>query len=80
MKDWDLWQMFSQSAEEKSPNSINLSKVKGHATAKMVIDEEVRADDRFGNNRSDEAADKGVFVQQPRLCKIAKFYAGKHKK
>ena len=46
----------------------------------MVINEEVRAEDRFGNNRSDEAADKGVFVQQPKLCKIAKFYAEKHKK
>ena len=73
MKDGDLWQGFSQSAAEKNPEAIKLTKVKGHATRKMVIDKEVRAEDRFGNNGSDQAADKGVYLQQPYVCKIARF-------
>ena len=80
MKDGDLWQGFSQSAAEKNPEAIKLTKVKGHATRKMVIDKEVRAEDRFGNNGSDQAADKGVFLQQPYVCKIARFYSEKHKR
>ena len=79
MKDGDLWHIFGVSAEAKSPEAVRLTKVKGHATKQMVIHKEVRADDRFGNDRSDQAAEKGVANEQPKLSRLAKFYAGKQK-
>ena len=46
----------------------------------MIADGEVKPDDAYGNNKSDQAADKGVTMEQPQLTKIATHYANKHKK
>ena len=80
MKDGDLWDAFGKAADAKNPNAIKLTKVKGHATWQMVKDGTVKPDDRFGNDQSDKAADKGVAVEQPHLIRLAKFYAEKHNK
>ena len=80
MKDGDLWQEFGRIAETENPNATKLSKVKGHATWQMISDGKVKAEDAYGNNKSDQAADKGVALEQPRLTKISKHYAKKHKR
>ena len=46
----------------------------------MISEGKVKPDDAYGNNKSDQAADKGVTMEQPILTKIAKHYANKHKK
>ena len=80
MKDGDLWRQSGQIAEAKNPPPIAITKVKGHATREMVAEKAVKAEDRFGNNQSDEAAELGVALEQPNLTKLARFYADKRKK
>ena len=79
MKDGDLWQEFGRIAETKNPNATKLSKVKGHATWQMISDGKVKAEDAYGNDKSDQAAENGVTLEQPQFTKIAKRYANKHK-
>ena len=43
----------------RGPDTVRISKVKGHADEGMVLDGRVREDDRFGNEAADEAADFG---------------------
>ena len=79
MKDGDLWQEFGRIAETRNPNATKLSKVKGHATWQMISDGKGIAEDAYGNDKSDQAAENGVTLEQPQLTKIAKHYANKHK-
>ena len=43
----------------RGPDTVRISKVKGHADEAMVLHGQVREVDRLGNNAADEAADFG---------------------
>ena len=60
MKDGDLWKSFSETVASRTPTSVTLTKVTGHATHEMVADGSVRTEDKKGNDEADDAAEKGV--------------------
>ena len=53
-KDGDLWAVLQHVVRSKTPNSIAVSKVKGHAKQHHVIEGEVLQRDKDGNDASDE--------------------------
>ncbi len=60
MSDGDLWEHFTKAAEAKGPNSINITKVKGHVTTQQILDNIYRDVDKQGNDRADKAAEIAV--------------------
>ena len=77
MKNGDVWNFFSKSTIAKGPRAVLLTKVKGHATAKMVEDGTVQADHKEGNDGADEGADLGATDEQQGLSDAARKYAGR---
>ena len=65
MKDGDLWKSFWEAVRAKCPRAVKLTKVKEHATNEMVREEQVRFDDKHGNDEADAAAEKGATLVQP---------------
>ena len=45
----------------------------------MVQNEEVKFEDKFGNDHADTAADKGSIEEQPKLYHLANAYSRRHK-
>ena len=54
---------------------MKISKVKGHATEEMVSEGKVKAEDKEGNDKADEAADQGATKSQGKVQKFAELYA-----
>jgi ribonuclease HI len=78
--DGDLWQHFVHVAIAKTPFSIRITWVKGHATSKHVdlgITTEIN---REGNRIADSTADLGVKVHGEETFELAKLYTCRHKK
>ena len=65
--------------EAKGPESISMVKVKGHETSKMVSEGKVRAEDKAGNDKADQAASKGSKDEQRRLYAMTGFFAERRK-
>ena len=59
LKDGDLLLLIDRMLRLRGPDSVRISKVKGHADEAMVLKGQVREVDRLGNNAADEAADFG---------------------
>ena len=59
VKDGDLLLLIDRMLRLRGPDTVRISKVKGHADAAMVLDGQVREVDRIGNNAADDAADFG---------------------
>ena len=59
VKDGDLLLLIERMLRLRGPDTIRVTKVKGHADEGMVLDGRVREVDRLGNNAVDEAADFG---------------------
>ena len=59
LKDGDLLLLIDRMLRLRGPDTVRISKVKGHADEAMVHNGQVREVDRFGNNAADEAADFG---------------------
>ena len=78
VKDADLRSIFEALVQGRGPNSVDISKVKGHSTAEMVESGTVRAEDKHGNDAADTAADRGVMAMQTPLFKTGKTFAKKH--
>ena len=74
-KDGDFWQVFCEMAKQKGPNSIKISKVKGHATEKNIQEGLATLKDKRGNDRADRAADEGVKNHSDEICKISRIHA-----
>ena len=72
--DGDLWAIFHQHALAKGLHSIDITKVKGHATDKQVVDGKVRQVDKEGNDMSDVIADLGVGLHTEPILNIACVY------
>ena len=59
LKDGDLLLLIYRMIRRRGPDTVRISKVKGHADEVMVRSGQVREVDRLGNNAADEAADFG---------------------
>ena len=59
LKDGDLLLLIDRMLRLRGPDTVRVSKVKGHADEAMVRSGQVREVDRLGNNAADEAADFG---------------------
>ena len=59
LKDGDLLLLIDRMLRLRGPDTVRISKVKGHADEAMVLNGQVREVDRLGNNAADEAADFG---------------------
>ena len=59
VKDGDLLLLIDRMLRLRGPDTVRISKVKGHADLAMVLHGLVREFDRIGNNAADEAADFG---------------------
>ena len=64
--------------EAKGPESINMIKVRGHATSNMVREGKANAEDKQGNDKADQAASKGSKDEQRRLYAMTGFFAERH--
>ena len=59
LQDGDLLLLLDRLLRLRGPDTVRISKVKGHADEAMVLHGQVREVDRLGNNAADEAADFG---------------------
>ena len=59
IEDGDLLLLIDRMLRLRGPDTVRISKVKGHADEAMVLHGEVREVDRLGNNAADDAADFG---------------------
>ena len=78
LTDGDLWEYFEKIVKAKGAHAIDISKVKGHATEKMVAEGKVLKKDKEGNDASDEAADRGVEQHGNELLEISNYFAQAH--
>ena len=65
--DGDLLNCIWDMVLYRSPRSVKVSKVKGHATGTMVAEGNVRREDKEGNDAADIAADFGRLRQPARV-------------
>ena len=75
MPDGDLWKALNDAILAKGSKYIKFSKVKGHATDRMVESKEVEQRDKDGNDEADDVAGKGVEEEQPELAGRCGAYA-----
>ena len=59
VNDGDLLLLLEHMLNRRGLDTVQVSKVKGHADDAMVLHGQVRQDDRLGNDAADEAADFG---------------------
>ena len=59
VKDGDLLLLIDRMLRLRGPDTVRVSKVKGHADEGLVLHGQVREVDRVGNNAADDAADFG---------------------
>ena len=78
--DGDLWSQYWAILIRKSPWAVRHSKVKGHATKKMVEEGKVEAKDKEGNDKSDYAANKGTNAIIAGARGLAKYYQSREKR
>ena len=77
--DGDLWHLYHRFVKAKTTQAIDITKVKGHATQAMVEAGKVRAEDKHGNDKADEAAADGVALFGPTTVSIGRWYGKRHK-
>jgi len=78
IKDGDLWELFANLVKQRGPKSVRITKVKGHATKEMVEEGRVKAIDKEGNDKADEAAEMGATTGQGKLRSLAEIYSWRH--
>ena len=66
-KDGDLLAIIHSMLCLRRPDTVKVSKVKGHATPAMVASGDVRVEDLVGNNGADAAADLGRLRQNDEI-------------
>ena len=78
-KDGDLWWWFEHLARAKNLNSIRITKVKAHTTAKDVSDGVITAVDQHFNRLADHCADKGARAHARNAIAVAYAFATRHR-
>ena len=77
--DGDLWHLYHRFVSAKTTQAIDITKVKGHATTDMVASGKVRAEDKLGNDKADEAAAEGVALFGHPTVSMGRWYGKRHK-
>ena len=77
--DGDLWRIYHDHAKKKGVTALNITKVKGHATQRMIDDKTVLQRDKYGNDNADEAAEKGVQMHGDMIVQLGARYANRQK-
>ena len=72
--DGDLWKLYWHGLMERGPMSITITKVKGHATMKQVLNDEVKARDKDGNDWADTYATRGIQQHGTSAVSLAKYF------
>ena len=75
MQDGDLWQLFATLVRQRGPHSVQLTKVKGHATEQMVTEGKVTRLDKEGNDKADRAAELGATASQAKVQAFGRLYS-----
>ena len=73
-----MWENFAELVRERGPESVVITKVKGHATQQMVDEGKVEKDEKEGNDQADEAAEAGATKSQGRVQTFAETYSWRH--
>ena len=71
----DLWNKLQQAVKAKNPWAVWVTKVKGHAKQEDVEEGTVREEEKAGNDKADEAADRRSKKEQERLAAAAGLYS-----
>ena len=71
--DGDLWKRFHESLVAKGPHSFRATWVKGHATAAHIASGVTTQENKAGNDKADEIADKGTLIYGKDILRIAKY-------
>ena len=79
LKNGDLWEVFTNIVRRRGPETIAISKVKGHATDEMVDEGQVRLSDKKGNDNADKAAERGATDSQYKVHRHGGLYSRRHK-
>lgn len=59
-KDGDRWEIFDEVVRGRGPETVKITKVKGHATKEIVEEGKVKVVEKEGNDKADEAAEEGA--------------------
>ena len=78
-RDGGIWQWFWIFFRSRGPESVDIGKVKGHATDEMVKSGRVQKRDQIHNGISDQDATKGIEEHGEGIVALAKALANKHK-
>ena len=74
----DLWRKLDMLLASRPPGSVELTKVKGHATAEDALQGRVSRFDKFGNDAADELAVLGAIANPARKKQIESFRRNLH--
>ena len=74
MKDGDLWEVFTDLVKIRGPQTVWITKVKGHATQEMVDEGKVEQEDMRGNSMVDRAVDLGAIECQKKVHKYGEMF------
>ena len=75
----DLTRLLFRFVRAKGPHAVAFAKVKGHATLADINENKSTHDNKYGNDKSDAAAAKGVMLIHPGLPNIINWYTQRHK-
>ena len=76
VNDGDLFLLIERMLHRRGPDTVRISKVKGHADEAMVLHGRVRGEDKFGNDTADEAADFGRRRNSPAVIDARRNLSG----
>ena len=76
VKDGDLWEVFTDLVRTRGPQTVCITKVKGHATQEMVDEGKVEEEDMRGNSMADKAAEMGLSRAKGRSIATVQCTAG----
>ena len=78
LKDGDLSGFVVEMVRERGPESVAITKIKGHATQRVVDEGKVEEREKQGNDQADKAADEGATKSQGKVQRFAELYAWRH--
>ena len=78
-RDGDLWEKIWEASLLRGPRMLKLTKVKGHATIKNIVEGTSTVAHKKGNDNADTAATAGIDEGRPGLLQLANWMADQHK-
>ena len=78
-QDGDLWQIMDDIIKAKGPQSLRVTWTKGHATEEHIQQGKSTPLRKLGNDKADQAADKGVGQHTDGLLDLTHYYIAKQR-